>query len=116
MALKVNWRGVYPAVPTQFHDDLSLDIPNTKKHVQCLLNEGIHGLVMLGTIGENCSLRMEEKVEVLKAIVEMTKGKVPILTGVSEYTTQGACETVAAAKEVGVDGIMLMPAMVYKSD
>jgi len=41
---------------------------------------------------------------------------VPILTGVAEYTTQGACETVAVAKEVGVDGIMLLPAMVYKSD
>ena len=116
MALKVDWHGVYPAVPTQFHDDLSLDIPNTKKHVQDLLNEGIHGLVMLGTIGENCSLHMEEKMEVLKATVEVAKGKVPILTGVAEYTTQGACETVAAAKEVGVDGIMLLPALVYKSD
>jgi 4-hydroxy-tetrahydrodipicolinate synthase len=116
MALKVDWHGVYPAVPTQFHDDLSLDIPNTKKHVQDLLNEGIHGLVMLGTIGENCSLNMEEKMEVLKATVEVAKGKVPILTGVAEYTTQGACETVVAAKEVGVDGIMLLPALVYKSD
>ena len=54
MALKVDWRGVYPAVPTQFHDDLSLDIGNTKKHVQDLLNEGIHAMVMLVTIGENC--------------------------------------------------------------
>ncbi|GIS71637.1 MAG: hypothetical protein CM1200mP10_12140 [Candidatus Neomarinimicrobiota bacterium] len=44
------------------------------------------------------------------------KAKGPILTGVAEYTTQGACETVVAAKEVGVDGIMLLPALVYKSD
>ena len=116
MAIKVDWHGVYPAVPTQFRDDFSLDVPNTKKHVQDLLNEGIHGLVMLGTIGENCSLNMEEKMEVLKATVEVAKGKVPILTGVAEYTTQGACETVVAAKEVGVDGIMLLPALVYKSD
>ena len=95
MALKVEWHGVYPAVPTQFHDDLSLDIPNTKKHVEALLNEWVHGLVMLGTIGENNSLRIEEKVEVLKAIVEFAKGKVPILSGVAEFTTQLACETVA---------------------
>ena len=50
---------------------------------------------MLGTIGENNSLRIEEKVEVLKAIVEFAKDKVPILSGVAEFTTQLACETVA---------------------
>jgi dihydrodipicolinate synthase/N-acetylneuraminate lyase len=116
MVLKVDWHGVFPAVPTQFHDDLSLDIPSTKKHVKDLLEEGIHGLVMLGTIGENCSLNMDEKMQVLKATVEVVDGNIPVLTGVAEYTTQMACETVAAAKEAGVDGIMLLPAMVYKSD
>jgi 4-hydroxy-tetrahydrodipicolinate synthase len=116
MSLQVDWQGVYPAVPTQFKEDYSLDIPATKKHVEILLNNGIHGLVMLGTIGENCSLSLEEKLEVLRATVEVTNGRVPVLTGVAEYTTKGACETVAAAKEAGVDGIMLLPALVYKAD
>ena len=52
MALKVDWHGVFPAVPTQFHDDLGLDVPNTKKHVQDLLNEGIHGLVSLAPLAK----------------------------------------------------------------
>ena len=56
MPQKVNWQGVFPAVPTQFHEDFSLNIEGTQKHVEALLNEGVHGLVMLGTIGENCSL------------------------------------------------------------
>lgn len=114
--MKVDWAGVFPAVPTQFNDDLSINLDATQKHVQVLLDNGIHGLVMLGTIGENCSLSLKEKVEVLKATVEVAKGKVPILNGVAEYTTQGACETAKAAADAGVDGFMVLPGMVYNSD
>ena len=116
MALQVDWQGVYPAVPTQFNEDFSLDIKGTQKHVEALLSEGIHGLVMLGTIGENCSLSLDEKIQVLKATDEVNKGSVPLLNGISEYTTAGACETAVAAAKVGVDGFMVMPAMVYNSD
>ena len=116
MALQVDWQGVYPAVPTQFNEDFSLDIKGTQKHVEALLSEGIHGLVMLGTIGENCSLSLDEKIQVLKATDEVNKGSVPLLNGISEYTTAGACEIAVAAAKVGVDGFMVMPAMVYNSD
>ena len=116
MALKVDWQGVYPAVPTQFNEDFSLDIEGTQKHVEALLSEGIHGLVMLGTIGENCSLSLDEKIQVLKATDEVNKGSVPLLNGIAEYTTAGACETAVAAAKVGADGFMVMPAMVYNSD
>jgi 4-hydroxy-tetrahydrodipicolinate synthase len=116
MPLKVNWEGVFPAIPTQFKEDLSIDIEATQKHAEALVNNGIHGIVMLGTIGEGTSLTLSEKVEVLRATVEVAGGKVPVLSGVAEFTTQGACDTVKAAGEAGVDGIMLLPAMVYKSD
>jgi 4-hydroxy-tetrahydrodipicolinate synthase len=116
MSLQVDWQGVYPAVPTQFNEDFSINYETTRKHVEMLLDNGIHGLVMLGTIGENCSLTPDEKSKVLSMTVECVAGRVPVLTGVAEYTTQGACDTVAMAKEAGVDGIMLLPAMVYKSD
>ena len=116
MPLEVDWGGVFPAVPTQFKEDLSLDIEATKRHIQVLLDDSIHGLVMLGTIGENTSLSLDEKVEVLRAAVEVAGGHVPVLSGVAEYTTQGACNTVAAGKDAGIDGIMLLPAMVYNAD
>ena len=116
MPLEVDWRGVYPAVPSQFKEDLSLDIDATKSHIEMLLDNGIHGLVMLGTIGENTSLALDEKVQVLRAAVEVAGGKVPVLTGAAEFTTQGACNTVAAAAEAGVDGIMLLPALSYNAD
>ena len=116
MSLKVDWHGVYPAVPTQFHDDFSLDLSSTQKHVEALLDEGIHGLIMLGTIGENCSLSLDEKVKVLQAAKEVCGDSVPLLNGIAEFTTAGACETARAAARAGVDGFMLMPGMVYNSD
>jgi len=116
MPLQVDWHGVYPAVPTQFHDDFSLDVPSTMRHVAALLENGVHGIIMLGTIGENCSLSLDEKVEVLKATVQCVDGRVPVLNGVAEFTTRGACETAQQAAQAGVDGLMVMPAMVYNSD
>ena len=89
----IDWHGVYPAVPTQFKEDFSLDVSATREHVEALLESGIHGLVMLGTIGENCSLSLEEKVEVLKMTSEAARGRVPVLSGVAEFTTQSACTT-----------------------
>ena len=116
MPLEVDWRGVFPAIPTQFKEDLSVDIEATQKHTEALVDNGIHGIVMLGTIGEGTSLTLSEKVDVLRATVEVAGGKVPVLSGVAEFTTQGACDTVKAAAGAGVDGIMLLPAMVYKAD
>ncbi len=114
--MKVNWHGVYPAVCTQFKSDESLDIPATLKHIDAMIADGVHGLVMLGTVGENCSLEYAEKLEILKAVVAHINGKVPVLTGVAEYTTRLACAFAKDAEKIGVDGLMVLPAMVYKSD
>jgi hypothetical protein len=84
--------------------------------LEALIREGVHGLIMLGTIGENCSLSLDEKVRVLEAAVEVADGRVPVLNGVAEFTTQNACDTAQAAEAAGVNGLMVMPGMVYNSD
>ena len=111
-----NWRGVFPAACTQFNEDDSVNIEETLKHVEAQIESGIHGLVMLGTVGENCSLLYEEKLEILKATVAHVKGRIPVLTGVAEYTTALACKFAKDAEDAGCDGLMVLPAMVYKSD
>lgn len=110
------WHGVYPAVTTQFHDDQSLDLPGTARHVEALLQAGVHGLIMLGSVGENVALEYAEKLEVLRATVRHVEGRVPVLSGVAECTTALACRFAADAHKAGVDGLMVLPAMVYKSD
>lgn len=111
-----DWRGIYPAVTTQFHADHSLDLESTRRVVDNLINDGVHGLVMLGTCGENTSLDAQEKLDVLRAASEVSNGRVPVITGIAEYTTEGACQFAENAEAAGVDGLMILPAMVYKAD
>ncbi|MFO0960894.1 MAG: dihydrodipicolinate synthase family protein [Isosphaeraceae bacterium] len=110
------WRGVLPAATTEFHGDQALDIPGTLAHLEALIDGGCHGLILLGTVGENCSLGYDEKLEVLRAAVGHVGGRMPVLTGVAEYTTRLACQFAKDAREAGVDGLMVLPAMVYPSD
>ncbi len=114
--MNATWQGVFPAVCTQFKGDESLDLAATLAHVEAMLEAGVDGLVFLGTVGENCSLESVEKREVLKAAVDHVVGRVPVLSGVAEYTTSLACRFAADALKAGVDGLMVLPGMVYKSD
>lgn len=112
----IDWRGVFPAVTTQFKADQSLDLAATSAHVEHMIQAGVHGLIMLGTVGENCSLSADEKRQVMKAALAAAKGRVPVLSGVAEYTTAGAAAYAADMEKLGADGLMVLPAMVYKSD
>jgi 4-hydroxy-tetrahydrodipicolinate synthase len=114
--MSVTWRGVFPAATTQFEPDQSLDVPATLAHLDRLISAGVHGLIMLGTVGENCSLGYAEKLEVLDATVRHVGHRVPVVTGVAECTTSLACQFVEDARRIGVDGLMVLPGMVYKSD
>ena len=114
--MRVDWQGVFPAATTQFQADQSLDLGATMAHVDAMIEAGIDGLIMLGTVGENCSLEAAEKREVLKATVAHVAGRVPVLSGAAEYTTSLACRYAKDAEKIGVDGLMVLPAMVYKSD
>lgn len=114
--MRCTWAGVFPAAVTHFRDDQSLDLPATLRHLDVMLGAGIHGLIMLGTVGENCSLEYPEKLDVLRATVEHVRRRVPVLTGVAESSTRVACRFAADAARIGVDGLMVLPAMVYKAD
>jgi 4-hydroxy-tetrahydrodipicolinate synthase len=70
-------------------------------------------MVLLGTVGENNSLSGAEKRAVLQAAVAAVGGTVPLIAGVSEFTTAGAAAYARDAEAIGVDGLMVLPAMVY---
>jgi dihydrodipicolinate synthase/N-acetylneuraminate lyase len=111
-----SWRGIYPAATTQFHADQSLDLKSTLEHVEKLIAAGMHGMIMLGSVGENTTLEYSEKLDVLKATIEQVRRRVPVLTGVAETTTRLACRYALDARKAGVDGLMVLPAMIYKAD
>ena len=114
--LRPAWNGVFPAVMTQFRDDLSVDPAATAAHLERLLAAGCRGLIMLGTLGENTSLSPAEKVQVLETAVAAAAGRAPVLAGVAEYTTAQAVAHAKAAASAGCAGLMVLPGMAYKSD
>ncbi|MFG1319091.1 dihydrodipicolinate synthase family protein [Xanthobacter autotrophicus] len=111
----ISWEGVFPAVTTQFRDDYSLDIDATAKVMEGLIRDGVSGMIVCGTVGENCSLTTAEKIQVMEAGKSVAAGRVPVICGIAEFTSEFAIATAKEAAKVGVDGIMLMPALVYSS-
>lgn len=115
MSKRIGWEGVFPAVTTQFREDYSLDVAATARVMEALIRDGVSGLIVCGTVGENCSLTAAEKVQVIEAATSVAKGRVPVIAGVAEFTTPFAIEAARAAQRAGVDGVMVMPALVYSS-
>jgi dihydrodipicolinate synthase/N-acetylneuraminate lyase len=111
--ISCNWSGVFPAATTQFDPDLEVDIAATQRVQKALLRDGVHGLVLMGTVGEGNSLSALEKRNVLEAAVEASEGKVPVIAGVSELTTAAAVSFARDAERLGASGLMVLPAMVY---
>lgn len=111
-----SWQGVFPAVTTQFRSDQSLDLEATARHLEALIQSGVSGLIVCGSLGENQAMEPAEKRAVVKMAVEVAKGRVPVLSGVAETSTAAACRYVKECADLGASGFMVMPAMVYKAD
>lgn len=109
------WTGVFPAITTQMHRDGSLDLDATARHAEALIASGIAGLIFLGSLGENQMLSGEEKRLVMAEMVKAVRGRIPVLAGVAETSTAEASRCVSDLGRVGVDGVMLLPAMVYRT-
>lgn len=110
------WRGVFPAVTTQFHKDLGLDLAATSRHWEVLIQSGVAGLIVAGSLGENQTLDPNEKRALVAEAVKVAAGRVPVLSGVAEMSTAAACQYVRDCQRLGASGFMVMPAMVYKAD
>ena len=114
--MKPHWTGVFPACTTQLKKDQSIDLPATARHFEVLIESGVTGLVVCGSLGENQTLDPDEKRIVVKCAVETAAGRVPVLSGVAESSTRAAIRYVQDVAKLGANGVMLMPPMSYKGD
>ncbi|WP_271008129.1 dihydrodipicolinate synthase family protein [Paucibacter sp. B51] len=110
------WTGVFPAVTTKFKANEDLDIAEMERHFDFQIQNGVHGLVTGGSLGEASTLTLEEKLEVAATALRVSAGRVPVLANVSETSTRNAIRYVEAAAKLGVQGLMLMPAVLYPAD
>ncbi|MBL7994073.1 dihydrodipicolinate synthase family protein [bacterium] len=110
------WEGIFPALTTKFKKDHSIDFSAMEKHIQFQLDAGVHGIVVMGSLGENMTLSQQEKLDVVKTTIAAANKKVPVLSCVAETSTAKACEYAEQAAKLGVDGFMVLPAIPYPSD
>jgi len=112
----ISWSGVFPAVTTQMSMDGAIDLAATQRCIERLIDGGVSGLVMMGMVGENSTLRQDEKHQVLRAGLEAARGRVPVLSGVAECSTAAAAGYARECEALGAQGLMVFPVIGYKSD
>jgi len=112
----MKWQGVIPAMTTAFKPDYSVDHAFVGRHARWLVDNGCTGIVALGSLGESATLRFDEKVAVLKTLVNALGGKAPVVAGIASLSTMEAVDLARAAQDVGCSGLMVLPPYVYSSD
>lgn len=116
MSTKLNWEGIYPAVLTPFTKEGKIDFEMFAINTEAQIKAGVHGIILAGTLGEASVLETEEKFELLQYAKKITQGRIPVILNLSENTTKNAVNFAQKAKELGADGLMLLPPMRYKAD
>ena len=101
---------------TKFKADFSLDLDAMAKHLEFQLEAGVDGVIILGSLGENSTLDMDEKLQLTEFFIEKINGRVPLLACIAESDTRQACFYARQAAHMGIDGFMLLPPMRYLSD
>lgn len=113
--MKVEWKGVYPAVTTKFTADDKLDLKTFGLNINAQLEAGVSGIVLGGTLGEASTLSNEEKTVLVKETINLVEGKIPVIINVAEQSTKGAIKAAETAQKNGAHGLMLLPPMRYKA-
>lgn len=113
--MKFTWKGVMPALTTQFDAREQLDLNAFVHHLNAQIDAGIHGIVLGGTLGEASTLETAEKEALVKTACEITNQKIPVILNIAEQSTSNAIASVRQAEKNGADGFMVLPPMRYKA-
>jgi len=113
--MSIQWKGVMPAVTTQFNENDELDLQLFRKNIHAQLDAGVYGIVLGGTLGEASTLTDEERRILTRETVELVEDRVPVLMNIAEQTTVAAIALAKTAEEDGAKGLMMLPPMRYKA-
>ena len=112
----MRWNGVFPAVTTKMSADGSLDLPATQASIDRLIKGGVSAVIVLPMLGENASLQPNEKEAVIRAGREAVAGRVPLLSGLAEISTESATRSARLFQSYGAEGLMVFPSLAYMTD
>jgi trans-o-hydroxybenzylidenepyruvate hydratase-aldolase len=110
--------GAWAIMPTPATADASdwraqntVDLDETSRVVERLIDAGVDGILSLGTLGECATLTWDEKVSFMRTVVETARGRVPVFGGTSSLSTRETVRQTREARALGVDGVMVGPPM-----
>ncbi len=101
------FQGIIPPIATPFNDDHSVDEAGYSQLIEYMIDGGVHTIIVGGTTGENYALSAEERVAQFHFAKKIINGRVPMLAGVNDMTTEGACAFAEAARDAGADGLLV---------
>lgn len=110
MTKQKNFKTIFPALAVPFNDDNTINEPEYRQYCQWIASfDGIGGVVVNGHTGEITALTRAERKRVVQITSEEIGDRLTIISGINSESTQGAIDMARDAKEVGADGILLMP-------
>ena len=90
------------------HEDGSINYEEMERIVNDQINHGTDAIVICGTTGEASTMTHEEHIETIKACVEMTKKRVPVIAGSGSNCTDTAIFLSREAQKAGADGLLVV--------
>lgn len=110
------WRGVIPAITTPFTADGTVDHAFLAKHANQLIDAGCTGIVPLGSLGEGATLAFDEKLAIVRTLVEALGDRAPVIPGIAALSTAEAVRLAQESERLGARGLMALPPYVYSTD
>ena len=104
----MNFEGSFTALVTPFRADGALDLDALADLVEWQIESGIDGLVPTGSTGESATLTPAEHVEVIRRVVDVAEGRVPVIAGTGSNSTQEAVDFTREARAAGADAALLI--------
>lgn len=105
--------GVYVAMLTPFTDEGGINEEEIRRIVDFLCESGVHGLFPVSSVGEYVHMTQEEKVRLMKIVVDQNHGRVKVTPGVGSTHPSDSIFLAKMAKKIGCDGVVVAPPYFY---
>jgi 4-hydroxy-tetrahydrodipicolinate synthase len=106
---RINWRGVFVPVVTPFTKGYEFDEKACRQIIELLIQDGVHGIIVAGSTGEWFTMNDSERKRLFEVAKDQVKGRVTLLGGTSAIATRDAVSLTKAAKDIGMDGTLVLP-------
>jgi 4-hydroxy-tetrahydrodipicolinate synthase len=106
---KPRYRGIFPVVPTTFHQDGTLDLASQKRCLDFMIDSGADGLCILANFSEQFLVADDERELLTRTALEYVAGRVPVIVATTHTSARICAERSRRAQDMGAAMVMAMP-------